>query len=193
MPVGGRDCAENDALVGKVESETTPPEQIPTDDTIYRSTAGGQVTLILDSDLYIGRVLRPVDQLGQDAPLDLQSLVEADRLALASRQIETLGEFAVDGAGGCAGIEQEVQGMAIADAALDHNDVAIQQIHGQLVGVELASGLRGCVRGFQQREGQQDERGHDDRRNSPRAHAREGGSGTSTSPWLVSDGDLEHV
>src|ERR1700684_409333 len=121
MPVGGRDCAENDALVGKVESEAVPPEQIPTDDTIHWSTAGVQVAQILDSDLYIGRVLRPVDQLGQDAPLDLQSLVEADHLALASRQIEALGEFAVDGTGGGAGIEQEVQGMAIADAALDHN------------------------------------------------------------------------
>ena len=44
MPFGGGDCAEHDTLVGKVEPEAVPLEQIPADDTIDRSTAGAQVT-----------------------------------------------------------------------------------------------------------------------------------------------------
>ena len=48
---GAGDCAEHDAFVGEVESEAVPPEQIPADDTIHRSTVGAQVTQILDGDL----------------------------------------------------------------------------------------------------------------------------------------------
>src|SRR5271156_5537171 len=102
------DFAEHDAVVGEVEPEAVPPEQIPADDAIHRGTAGAQVAQILDGDLYVGGVIRPKYQFGQDAPLDPHGLVEIDHLAGASSQIEAFGEIAVNGAGGGTGIEQEI-------------------------------------------------------------------------------------
>src|SRR5579871_3814104 len=87
---------EHNALVGKIEPEGVAPEQVPSDDTIHRCPASAQVTQILDDDLRIDRALRAVHQLGQDAPLDLHGLIKTDHSAGTGRQIEALGELAVD-------------------------------------------------------------------------------------------------
>ena len=83
-----------------------------------------KVTHILDDHWHVGKVLRAIVELWKLGPFDANGFVEADDLAGSPGQMKLVCQFAIDGGGRGAGVEEELETMEIADAALNDDKVA---------------------------------------------------------------------